>query len=435
MCLLHLLCTLRQLVPFELYAAHVNHGIRGEEYGGEAKRDEIFCRKQCERLGVKLFVAELDVPSLSKETGQSLETAARNARYEFFRSVMLESSIKVLATAHNADDNLETQLFNLCRGCGIEGICGIPESRPIDGINEGIAIRPILSASKQEIIDYCLSNGIEYVTDSTNLVDDCVRNKLRLNLIPQLKEIFGSPERSGTRLSQYASEDRDYILSEARKALESEGDDISLSSLRHYPPALSKRMIMLAYKELYGSSLEGVHVQAILDLALSGRTGSISLPSRTRAALEDGYLRFKEDMRDVSSPSSYHIALDKATTLIPDTLFAVSICPRGEEAEIFDTSYQLYASALIRLSKSDLTARNRAEGDVILSGGMHKKIKKLMCDKKIPGSDREALPLIFSGDELIYAPLCAVSDNVRADKNNFDFKISIYKKSKQNRGD
>ena len=222
--LLYLLCALRERSPFPLYAAHVNHNIRGESHGNEALRDEDFCRRICRETGVELFVESVDVPRLAKESGQSLETAARDARYGFFARIMLENNIKILVTAHNADDNFETQLFNLCRGCGIDGLCGIPERRQFAEVG-GVVVRPILSASKSEILDFCRKEKIDFVTDSTNFEDDCVRNKLRLNIIPQLKEIFGSPERSGARLASYAAEDSDFIGKEADRLFASMSRD------------------------------------------------------------------------------------------------------------------------------------------------------------------------------------------------------------------
>ena len=153
-----------------VYAAHINHGIRG----AEADRDEEFCRKTAEKYGIEIFVLRADVPAIAKMRKKSVETAAREVRYEFFSKVMLENNIPLLCVAHNADDNLETILFNISRGSGLSGVCGIPRTRKIRG---GIMIRPILEISKSDINSYCSENNIEYVTDSTNLDDDYTRNR------------------------------------------------------------------------------------------------------------------------------------------------------------------------------------------------------------------------------------------------------------------
>ena len=426
--LLYLLCELRKKRPFPLYAAHVNHGIRGEEYGNEALRDEDFCRKLCDRLEVELFVKKIDVPAMSSESGQSLETAAREARYGFFAEIMAEHSIKILATAHNADDNFETQIFNLCRGCGISGIGGIPEVRSFEGALNGIIVRPILSATKGEILSFCEENSCAFVTDSTNALDDCVRNKLRLNIIPQLKDIFGSPERASARLSLAAREDEDFISSVAKGFLIGQDDGINLKELNQLHTAVAKRALMLGFEDCSGIKLEQVHVESLLTFAKSGKSGSISLPQELCGVFEDGKLYFRRENREKNAFLQYETPLFDGLNQIDGTNFAVLVSDGEASSDQDIAGYKLYASAYLNAEKSSLSARNRREGDRILDGGMHKKLKKLMCDKKVPPSDRGSLPLILSGEELIFVPLCAVSDSARANKKQFEIRISIYKK-------
>ncbi len=424
--LLHLLCELRKASHFPLYAAHVNHGIRTDAYGNEAARDEEFCKKLCESLEVELFTEHIDVPALSKDSGKSLETAAREARYAFFAKIMRERSIKILATAHNADDNFETQLFNLCRGCGIDGLCGIPETRPFTEA-EATIVRPILSASKRDILDFCYSYGFDYVTDSTNLTDDCTRNKLRLNIIPQLKEIFGSPERSGSRLAEYAKEDSDFIRSEAEKLLFTMGDKIDCAILRRTHPSIAKRVIRTAFEKHSDEGLESVHTESMLNFVCEGKNGSLSLPDNTVAVFEDGYLSFRAESDEKTEDMPYLVSLFHGINFAGNN-FAISLTESDRKTlETCPEGYRIYASARIK-AKGELSARNRREGDTVLSNGMHKKLKKLMCDKKVPTRDRNGIPLIISNDEIIYAPLCAVSDNALSGENKTEYKITVYKK-------
>ena len=427
--LLHLLCKLRETRGFPLYAAHVNHNIRTELYGNEAARDESFCREVCHELGVELFVHSADLPTLAASEGKSLETAARDVRYGFFADIMQRKGIRILATAHNADDNFETQLFNLCRGCGIDGLCGIPETRSLDREGERIAVRPLLSATKQEIFELCAANNIKYVTDSTNFEDDCTRNKLRLNIIPQLREIFPSVQRAAARLVTSASEDSDFILSEAARFINECGEGISQSKLCALHPSVAKRVIILGYERSFLTSLERVHIEDVLRFASTGKNGSISLPHGALAVFEDGILTFRSELCVEKAVESYKIPLSEGFTPIVGTDFAVCVAKNVVLPQIDESGYTLYASAGFNADAGQLYAANRTEGDVILDGGVHKKVKKLMCDKKVPRSDRSSLPLILVGDEIVYVPLCAVSDTVRARKNNLELKISIYKKS------
>ena len=424
--LLHLLCVLKQKRDFPLYAAHVNHNIRTEAFGNEAARDEAFCASLCSSLGVELFVHRADVPQIAQTEGKSIETAARDVRYDFFAKIMEQKGIRILATAHNADDNLETQIFNLCRGCGIEGISGIPTVRPLDRKGQCVAVRPLLSATKQEIFELCRQNHIEYVSDSTNFEDDCTRNKLRLNLIPMLREIFPSPEKSGARLSDAAREDNDFITSEAKRFLEG-CESINTCQLSTLHPAVAKRVIKLRFDETFAASLEKVHVDEVLKFAASGKNGCISLPSLTKAVFTDGVLTFEPDKTEKDAAESYEFPLSEGFNIINGTLFAVCITKCGCNQPIIDVNYSLYASADLKGEHNELYARNRRAGDAILDGGVHKKLKKLMCDKKVPLSDRDTLPLIISREEIIYTPLCAISDIARAKKAEREFNISIYK--------
>ncbi len=428
--LLHLLCSYRESANCTVFAAHINHGIRGEEYGNEAERDENFCREICQKLGVHLFVIRLDIPEMSKASGRSLETEAREARYEFFAEIMRENNIKILATAHNSDDNLETQLYNLARGCGIDGMIGIPQVRGLDAVDGAVVIRPILKAEKSEIIAFCNENNIPYVTDSTNFENDCTRNIIRNNIIPSLKELFPAVKRSARRLSVAAAEDSDYILNEAYAFLDSCGEKIEVTRLVQLHSAVKKRVIMLAFERSTGARLENVHVSDIIELLSSEKNGaSVSLPKKMRAELTDGYLGFKADLKSKEKSEEYCQELELGLNIIKNTPFAVFVGLEKPSEDI--GTYALYSQAVIKNENSPLYAKNRASGDTILDGGVNKKIKKLMCDKKVPLNDRDILPILCIDGEAVYVPLCAVSDRAKAKNSAPHIYITIYKKSEE----
>ncbi len=164
-------------LDIELTAVHVNHGIRG----AEADRDEVFTRKLCESLGLPLVVRAVDVPKLASENGLSCEEAGRKVRYEILGG--LAGSSGRIAVAHHMDDEAETVLLNIFRGCGLKGAGGIAPVR--DNI-----IRPLLCVSRSEIEAYLKSIGQDYVTDSTNFSGDYTRNRLRNDIIPLIKSGF-----------------------------------------------------------------------------------------------------------------------------------------------------------------------------------------------------------------------------------------------------
>ena len=156
----------------KLLAIHINHMIRGEE----ALRDEFFCKNMCKKLGVKFLSFRVDVPYLAEERKQGLEETAREERYKIFNKIISQNSdYKCIVTAHNANDNAETVIFNLSRGSGAKGIAGI---KPV--LNN--IVRPLIYCSKQEILEYCKKNSITFVNDSTNLDTDYTRNYIKYQI-------------------------------------------------------------------------------------------------------------------------------------------------------------------------------------------------------------------------------------------------------------
>ena len=169
---------LRVLVElgYSCECAHCNFHLRGEE----SNRDETFVRELCQSLDIPLHVIHFDTKTYAKEKHLSIEMAARELRYEWFEKVRQEIHAEVIAVAHHRDDSVETFLLNLIRGTGINGLKGIP-------VRNGLIVRPLLHTSKTDILDYLSHLKQDYVTDSTNLQDEYMRNKIRLNLIPLME--------------------------------------------------------------------------------------------------------------------------------------------------------------------------------------------------------------------------------------------------------
>ena len=240
--LLRLLCGLCRERNIYLLAVHVHHGIRGDE----ADRDAEFCRRACEKLGVEFRLIRADIPALASKLGRGIEETARDFRYSEFRRI-LESDARLshVAVAHNSDDNAETMIFNLVRGCGVDGLGGIVPIRPLGNIAQplgesaqgnafaqsshngdhaqssyngdyaqqraGILIRPLITVQKREILGYCAENGIEYIIDSTNADTAYTRNYIRAEIIPRLERLNPSFLTAAERLSGLARADSDSL--------------------------------------------------------------------------------------------------------------------------------------------------------------------------------------------------------------------------------
>lgn len=291
--LLSLLCEYCRASGAPLYAAHVNHMIRGED----AVRDRDFCRDVCRDSGVECFTLDCDVPALARERGIGIEQAAREVRYEFFMHLMREHNIPILATAHNADDVLETLVFNVSRGCGLRGMGSIPETREL---GDGILIRPLLHAPKDDIVEYCRQNGLDFVTDATNADDAYSRNYIRLHIIPHLKQLNSGVLANTTRLCAAARLDEDFMQTQVEKYFSDAGDDANtLSSLRALHPALLSRVLARLYSDASGGKVaEQVHISALCELIQRGVGNSaLSLPGLVRAQIKQKRLIFVPDPR------------------------------------------------------------------------------------------------------------------------------------------
>lgn len=237
--LLHALNALKSEFSLTLCAIHIQHQLRGEE----SLRDEAFCRQLCRSLDIPLQVVACNVKGYAQEHGMSIETAARECRYDAF-SRCCEGFV---ATAHTASDNLETVLLRMTRGTGLKGLCGIPPVR-------AEFLRPLLRVSRAQVEEFAAENGLSYVTDSTNAQNCYRRNFLRHNVIPALRECNPSLEESCTRMIQALSADEDFLEMQAKSAFSAcRKADGSLQGIAALHPAMQRRCIGMLLAE-YGLS-------------------------------------------------------------------------------------------------------------------------------------------------------------------------------------
>ena len=427
--LLHLLANDAKVNGYPLFAAHFNHKIRGEE----ALRDLEFCRAKSKEYGIPFFEGEADVPTLAKQHGASLEAEAREQRYSFFAKVMRENGIPMLVTAHHAGDLVESVMLHLLRGSGLSGLCGIAPSRPFD---DGFTlVRPLLECEKEDILDYCKENGIDFVTDSTNLDTSYQRNAVRACITPKMREL--QPELSkvvGRMCSSLKSAD-DFLSQSALEYIENECSDsgIPLSSFNQLHPAKKAKVLSLCFAKKSKKMLEHTHIDALISLCERATPHSrLSLPDSIRAQIEDKNLIFVLDAREEKC-ENFEIPFFEGTVSLFDGRITISVekCVRSDE-----TFKKCDKKELIIPIKSDninnvLFFRNRRQGDTIRSCGMSKKLKKLLCDKHIPLDLRDKLPILCSDKEILWIPLVCECDLLKKDKINlgdefFRIKTEFY---------
>lgn len=277
-CLLTALNELKDRLGITLYAVHVNHCLRG----AESDRDEQFCRDLCTKLDIPLICGRFDVKAEAERMKMSTELAAREIRYRFFAE---HTKGRKLATAHNANDNTETVLFNLTRGTGTKGIAGIPPVR--DNI-----IRPLIEVTRESIEKYLSEKNQSFVTDSSNLTDDYTRNMIRHNVIPVLEKINTSLFRTVSSDSDNFRTDNSFIEEEADRAYSACSDgQSSLKGLAEYHPALRRRCISRLLSE-NGIEVSSRRIADTEKICING--GKINLHGDVYAVSEKNILSIRK---------------------------------------------------------------------------------------------------------------------------------------------
>lgn len=258
--LLRVLKSLEETLEIRVCACHLNHGLRGRE----SDADERFCADLCEGLGIPLERRQVEVGKLLRPH-ESVEQAARRIRYEFFEQTLRKFESAVLATAHTASDNTETVLFNLTRGTGISGLCGIP---PVRGLGDEFrVVRPLLYCTRSEVEEYLSALGQEFVTDKTNLSEDYSRNRIRLNVVSELEKINPSLQIVISRMTKIVREDDGFLEELSCKALSDAktGRGWDAEALSRLPKPIKARAVRKIL-EMGGIEPSALRIQSAIDL-------------------------------------------------------------------------------------------------------------------------------------------------------------------------
>ena len=406
-----------------LAAAHVNHKLRG----ADSERDAAFCRALAEANGIPFYLLEADVATLAAQNRRGIEEEARMVRYEFFGKLMRDRHIPLLVTAHHADDNAETVLLHLTRGSGLRGLCGIA---PVRDFEDGKLLRPLLSVTKGEILAFCEEHELPYVTDVTNDDTDYARNRIRHEVMPALRRINPSVTESMARLCKNAARDNDFMEESAAAFLalhERDDGSIPLDPLKSAHPALAARVVARLLDALLDEPCS-VHTEAVLRLVADGNPhASLDLGKNVRACIENGSLHLTTEAAPPAAQIDYEIPLHTGENPIPEA-DAMILIEESASHKNHETVKNIYKKATTTYWHSatienSLFARPRREGDLIFTCGMHKKVKKLMCDRKIPLSIRASLPLLCDREGLLWIPLAARRDGSVGDG---QIKITLF---------
>ncbi|MBR2926443.1 MAG: tRNA lysidine(34) synthetase TilS [Clostridia bacterium] len=405
MCLLHLLAEDAKRYQFPLILAHVNHGIRGEE----ALRDRAFCARVAAEYRLPIHILDADVPSLAKRHKTTLEEEARNVRYAYFADLMKAEGIPILVTAHHADDQLETVLFRLSRGCGPAGLGGIA---PVRDFGTGVLVRPLLEVTRGELLHYADLHGIPSVEDSTNADRSCARNRIRHDVTPVLCELFPNLQQRTTALSASLREDEALLRSMARDFLQRRDtrEFLLTKELLSLHPAIAKRVIALWVEERLQLSVSSLQMLTVWNLLTAEeRRAEVTLTGGASLRIEQGHVYALR--RELREAISYSIPVSVGEWQVPQSDIRVLVTKCDKNAKIYNLSTENAINLCIPSAMmKNVFWRSRKAGDMILLGGMHRKLRKLYSAKKIPLSLRERMPLLCDGDGILWAPMIGVRD-------------------------
>ncbi len=413
MAMLYILNRLKDELKFKLKVAHVNHGIRGEE----ADRDEQFVIEYCNRYGISYRTTHFDVIGDAKKLGKGLEEVGRKVRYEFFSSF---GDDVIIATAHNLSDKTETFLFNFTRGSTLRGLCSIPAKR-------GNVIRPLIECSKSEIERFCEENSIPYVTDGTNTDTKYARNRIRHNVVNELKEINPSLENSALRCMDSLREDEMFLSGLATELVEESklGDCYDVSVLNSAANPVKKRALIKIIEERFGITPEYDSLRSVCFLTKNGgnceinggivvrvRAGKLEFPDKSVGELES--VELTEGINKIGEKT--------VSALITEDLETINSQIISKEDFIYLLDYDKIQGKVV--------LRSRKEGDKITLSkrGCTKTLKKLFNEKAIPPEKRNGIVVAADDKGVLFVEGIGVDARVEADKSTNKALILSFQK-------
>ncbi|OQY14090.1 MAG: tRNA lysidine(34) synthetase TilS [Desulfobacteraceae bacterium 4572_187] len=423
--LLHVLLKIASRLSLTLGVAHLNHEIRSID----SDRDAEFVASLAGKLKLPFYIKKKDVLSYKKHHKLSLEEASRRVRYEFFHQIAGENKYNKIALGHQGNDNAELVLMYLFRGSGPPGISGIPPVRG-NSCKYGIIVRPFLGLTRHEIMDYLAEKNLEYVTDTSNEDTKFLRNKVRSELIPLLKESY-NPRIIETinRLSSIIRSDEEWIEDIITPFYEdtilySKEKEIALSipKLVQTHMAPKRRVIRRAIENIKGDlrCITFSHIASVIKLIERVPAfGSLDLPDTITVTIKGDtlYISSGEEVRSITG-------LDPENIERP--LFEYTIHKPGLKPEslcIKETGFRLRLSVISAKKITDiqsagqqvaffdmnslafpLIVRNFRHGDRFTPFGMtgSQKLKKFFINNKISRTKRANCPVLLSGDKIIW---------------------------------
>jgi len=398
-CLLHILDRLRRGMGLSLHIVHINHGIRKRE----SKREEKFVDTLAHRMGVPITVKPVDVPSYAKKKRLTIEEAARDMRYKIFEGLARKLNAKKVALGHTASDQVETVLMHFLRGSGPRGLSGISPVRKLGSVS---IVRPLIEVNREEILGYLKENNLTFSIDSSNRRIEYFRNRIRLRLLPHLRENYNKDiDGALLRLSEILKEENAYwerLVERAFGKVVSFQPGKILIDLRRflrYNVVIQRRVLY----RLFGGIVSLGQIEAIRNLAQKSARGKrVSLGKRFSVKKEGDFLVFSSFPERKIKKFDYPIKVPGKNefdglniTLNTRVVDSQPVSHRIPNTVYFDAD---------RINLHGLILRNRREGDRFKPFGLKgtKKISDFFIDEKMPRNLRERIPLLVDGEDILW---------------------------------
>ena len=391
MCLLHLAWSMAEAGGFQVAAAHYHHGMRGAAADADAAFVETFCKER----NISCVVERGDVYGQAQRLGLGVEETGRRLRYEFLRRTAEELGCNRIATAHNADDNLETLLLHLVRGAGLHGLAGIPPRR-------GEIVRPLLTTSRSDIEAYLAEHGLTHVEDCTNADESYARNRIRRQVVPVLRQLNPRLTESAAETMGYLRSDNDYLNAQAAAACAHARwaeDDLVIEAryIAQLPAAIAPRAArrMLEMMGDGNTDCSAAHLKAIVDLATGEDPSAVAFLPHGRLVqrvYKDLLFTTQSEPLPPFSPTPLNLDGETAPEGTPWRCRCwATTCPAEGEPGV------LYLA--LEAVEGELVLRPRQTGDEIAlpRRGGTKTVKKLFIDEKVPRRDRDRVPVLADG--------------------------------------
>ena len=352
--------------------AHCNFELRGEE----SDRDEDFVRNFCRSLNIKCHSIHFETRRYAAQQSISIEMAARELRYNWFSKICEESDCQVVAVAHHKDDSVETMLLNLIRGTGINGLLGI---RP----KNGNVVRPLLCASRQEVVEYLHRMNQTYVTDSTNLEDEYTRNKIRLNLLPLMEEINPSVKDGLVKTASYLNDISKVYQQAIKESIDrifiTPEKEISIEKLMNEPAPQA-----LLFEVLSPLGFNSTQVEEVYG-SLNGQPGKRFISSQWQVVKD----------RDLLLIEKVKTANDKPQIIFEEVLLTKDfVIPKDKNTACFDANK----------FKGVISIRKWEKGDYFIPFGMKGKklVSDFMTDSKFSLLKKEQQWVLSCNDQIAW---------------------------------